>query len=129
MTEAPKVEQVDREAAANIWRDYIARTGEVIVERGMRSGGLDDGLPTLLAAHRLTEPERTAKAVAEAVERCAVIAEELGAGMVAKVIRGEDHPDPLAIGYLEPVRCEMGNDWFGDQDRLRAAIRDEGAGG
>ena len=65
MTEAPKVEQVDREAAANIWRDYIARTGEVIVERGMRSGGLDDGLPTLLAAHRLTEPERTAKAVVD----------------------------------------------------------------
>lgn len=42
----------DREAAADIWRDYVARVGEIIVEKQMRQGGLDDGLPTRLAEHR-----------------------------------------------------------------------------
>lgn len=50
--ESAPVEQRDRDAAADIWRDYIARTGEIIVERNMRAGGLDDGLPALLAKHR-----------------------------------------------------------------------------
>ena len=42
----------DREAAADIWRDYVARVGEIIVEKQMRQGGLDYGLPTRLAEHR-----------------------------------------------------------------------------
>lgn len=43
----------DREAAADIWRDYVARVGEIIVEKQMRQGGLDYGLPTRLAEHRI----------------------------------------------------------------------------
>lgn len=52
-----EITQADREAAANIWRDYIAKTGEIIVERNMRSGGLGDGLPAILAKHRSTSTE------------------------------------------------------------------------
>lgn len=64
------VTQADRDAAADIWRDYVARVGECIAERGMRSGGLDDGLPTLLARHRTqvsTTEERLREALREMV--------------------------------------------------------------
>ena len=30
----------DREAAADIWRDYVARVGEIIVEKQMRQAVL-----------------------------------------------------------------------------------------
>ena len=52
------VTQEDREIAADIWRDYIAKTGEVLVERHMRSGGLDDTLPSILAAYRINSIRR-----------------------------------------------------------------------
>ena len=43
----------DREAAADIWRDYVARVGEIIVkEKQMRARRSDYGLPTRLAEHR-----------------------------------------------------------------------------
>ena len=51
-TPEPIVTQADREMAADIWRDYIARIGECITEKGMREGGLDEGLPSVLARHR-----------------------------------------------------------------------------
>ena len=56
--EAVEITQADREAAADVWRDYVARTGEIIVERNMRAGGLDEGLPCAFARHRLaSQPE------------------------------------------------------------------------
>jgi hypothetical protein len=62
------VTQADRDAAADIWRDYIARVGECIAERGMRAGQLDDGLPSLLARHRLAASNSYDKAIREAVD-------------------------------------------------------------
>lgn len=60
-----EVTQGDREAAADIWRDYVARVGEVMVEKGMRAGTLDEGLPNVLARHRIAAEnaalERAAK--------------------------------------------------------------------
>lgn len=53
-----EVSQSDRDAAADVWRDYIARTGEIIVERNMRKGGLDDGIPTIFARHRIEAEQR-----------------------------------------------------------------------
>ena len=41
------VTQADRDTGADIWRDYIAKVGEVIVERQMRQGNLDGGLPAV----------------------------------------------------------------------------------
>ena len=41
----------DREAAADIWRDYVARVGEIIVEK-QQPRRSDYGLPTRLAEHR-----------------------------------------------------------------------------
>lgn len=55
----------DREAAADIWRDYVARVGEIIVEKQMRQGGLDYGLPTRLAEHRI----QSTAAMAAEIER------------------------------------------------------------
>lgn len=47
------VEQVDRDAAADIWRDYVAKIGECLAEKGIRSGGVDDGsLVQTIARHR-----------------------------------------------------------------------------
>lgn len=62
----------DREAAADIWRDYVARVGEIIVEKQMRQGGLDYGLPTRLAEHRIqstTAMSAELDALREDVER------------------------------------------------------------
>lgn len=94
-----QVTQADREAAADIWRDYVARIGEVIAENVMRSGGMDDGLPTTLARHRLSSGD--AAAVREA---CAKVAETLPMGMfnhpeaIAAAIRALPLPTGAAIG-------------------------------
>ena len=41
------------EAAANIWRDFVARPGEIIAERALREGRMDDSnLIGTLARHR-----------------------------------------------------------------------------
>lgn len=68
MTDQPTqdaiVSQRDREFAAVIWRDYVAKVGEVIVARCMRDGELDDGLPSILATYR-------AEIEAATIERCA----------------------------------------------------------
>lgn len=65
MTNPIAVSQRAREMAADIWRDYAAKVGEVIVERCMRDGGLDEGLPSILARFeaeiRADERERSAK--------------------------------------------------------------------
>ena len=50
-----EVTQADRDAAANIWQDFVARPGECIVERALRRGDMDDSpLIERLARHRLT---------------------------------------------------------------------------
>lgn len=50
------VEQVDREAAANVWRDHIAKLGECIAEKQIRAGNMMDALPLTqaFAHHRLS---------------------------------------------------------------------------
>ena len=74
MTDQPKqnaiVSQRDREIAADIWRDYVAKVGEIIAERCMREGGLDDGLPSIVATYRAEIESAT-------IELCA------GAGYIA----------------------------------------------
>lgn len=57
---ASDVSQRAREVAADIWRDYVAKVGEVIVERCMREGGLDDGLPSILARFEAESRAETA---------------------------------------------------------------------
>ena len=50
-----EVTQADRDLAANIWQDLVARPGECIVERALRRGDMDDSpLIEILARHRLT---------------------------------------------------------------------------
>lgn len=72
MTTQPKqnaiVSQRDREIAADIWRDYVAKVGEIIAERCMREGGLDDGLPSIVATYR-------AEIEAATIERCVGVAD------------------------------------------------------
>lgn len=62
MSENPvAVTQADRDAAGDIWRDFVARTGECITEKAIRSGGIDDGaLVQAFARHRLAGLEREA---------------------------------------------------------------------
>ena len=59
------VSQEAREAAADIWRDYVAKIGECMAEKSIRSGAQDDTLivqAIALIAERATLAER---------ERCA----------------------------------------------------------
>jgi hypothetical protein len=57
------VTQADRDAAADIWRDYVAKVGEVIAERSIREGKMDFGLPSILAKHRLAHAKEQAAGV------------------------------------------------------------------
>ena len=89
MTEAPKVEQVDREAAFNLFQ-AVNGGNNPLLRNNYLSGFFDNTNEVIaFARHRelatLTEPERTAKAVAEAVER------------VARKICAADNRDPDAI--------------------------------
>ena len=82
MTETPKVEQIDRDVVLTIY--------------GLVRRELDDQAYLVAAAHRSPEPERTAKAVAEAVaaqrERCARIADKCAdhEGPFADYFQGRD---------------------------------------
>lgn len=65
------VTDADREAAADMWRDYVAKPGECIVERQMRSGEMDDFSSLIHAfSHHRTTAEKSGydRAIAE-VER------------------------------------------------------------
>jgi len=86
-----EVSQSDRDAAADVWRDYIARTGEIIVERNMRKGGLDDGIPTIFARHRIEAEQRGRLA---GMEEAAVRFDRvvMGKGVVA-------HPSFVSLGW------------------------------
>jgi len=81
----------DREAAADIWRDYVARVGEIIVEKQMRQGGLDYGLPTRLAEHRI---QSTAAMSAE-IERLK--------GMAGKICDGCG-----SVEHIDTLRAKPG---------------------
>ena len=79
MTEAPKVEQVDREAAFNLFQ-AVNGGNNPLLRSNYLSGFFDNTNEVIaFARHRelatLTEPERTAKAVAEAVETLIYISE------------------------------------------------------
>lgn len=68
MTDELLVTQEDREAAADVWRDYIAKVGEVMVEKGIRDGSLDHGsLVQAFARHRIAQAKADAARI-EALE-------------------------------------------------------------
>jgi hypothetical protein len=96
MTEATsEVTQTDRDVAADIWRDYVARIGEVIVERNMRAGGLDDGLPAILARHRCTTEAR----IEELAEAARAIEPYLDAIICYASTMDEHEPNRLAHNF------------------------------
>ena len=49
------IKQTDRDAAADMWRDYVAKPGECIVERQMRSGEMDEYSSMIQAFARHSE--------------------------------------------------------------------------
>ena len=50
------VTQADRDSAAYIWANYVARTGEVMAERAIREGASDDTMIVqAFARHRLSQ--------------------------------------------------------------------------
>lgn len=69
MIEETEVAQADRELAADIWRDYVAKIGEVMVEKAIRKGTMDSSLPTLLARHRLASSPPADVKLREAIMR------------------------------------------------------------
>ena len=93
MTNPIAVSQRAREMAADIWRDYVAKVGEVIVERCMRDGGLDEGLPSILARFE-------AEIRADERERAAKVADAF-AGYIGDQA---SHPQPLPIDTNEGWR-------------------------
>lgn len=74
-SEQLEVSQADRDAAANIWRDYVARVGECIAEKAIREGASDcTMIVQAFARHRQATEARMAAAVEAERERCARIA-------------------------------------------------------
>lgn len=70
MTQHSEIEQCDRDAAADIWRDYVAKIGECMVERQMRSGEMDEfsSLIHTVARHRIAAHNAAIEAAAAEVE-------------------------------------------------------------
>lgn len=61
-----EVTQTDREAAANVWRDYVAKIGEVMAEKAIRNGGNDDtNIVQAFATHRHTSTAASEARIAE----------------------------------------------------------------
>jgi hypothetical protein len=71
MTTNTPVSQESREAAADLWRDYVARLGECMTENAIRQRKLDECLmvQAIAAAEqrgRLAERERCARIASDA---------------------------------------------------------------
>lgn len=88
------VTEADRQTAANIWRDYVSKIGECMVERVMLEGKLDDGLPTILAQHRIAAIEATGVVELRELFKLAVDLE------AALVITGEHNPQSNVSNFM-----------------------------
>jgi len=71
-----EVTKEDREAAANVWRDYVAKIGEVMAEKAIRNGGNDDtNIVQAFATHRHTSTAASEARIAELEGALAFIAD------------------------------------------------------
>ena len=59
--EVNEVTQADRDAAADIWKNYIARVGEIMAEKAIREGASDDTMIVqAFARHRTAASQASA---------------------------------------------------------------------
>lgn len=110
----------DREAAADIWRDYVARVGEIIVEKQMRQGGLDYGLPTRLAEHRVQSTTAMAAEIvrlkAEAFYEGLERAWDLARGTNADLCKTPDAAYRTIVQRLRD-ECNKARTYLGQQEQ------------
>jgi hypothetical protein len=126
MTDPLAVTQADRDAAADYWRDFVAKPGECIAENQMRAGHLDF-MPSVqaFARHRI-----------EATRLTPPVAEEGLVSALCCMVRFLDRaagegicfvgPDELAADDLcMHLAGELGTEWHTArhiEDALRAAL-------
>jgi len=95
--------QADRDRAADTWRDYVAKLGECIVERAMRSGNMDDSsFAQAFASHRTqstaalaAENERLRGLLTAAAQETVALRVMLGAGCDAN---NDEHHEIIGTG-------------------------------
>jgi hypothetical protein len=69
-----EVTQEDREAAADVWRDYVAKIGEIMVESAIRRGSQDDALLVqVFASHRIAAREAALDEAAGIARECMLL--------------------------------------------------------
>ena len=104
MADPVPVLQEDREAAADVWRDFVAKIGECMAEKALRAGQMDDSLLVLaFARHRQS-------GVAEGLRQAAVIA--------------EDTPSPWdGDDIARHAHCVEAGNWSNGCDAAATAIR------
>jgi hypothetical protein len=103
-----EVIQADREIAADIWRDFVARAGECIAENAIRSGGMDDGaLVQAFAAHRIAGQADLASEV-QRLHSLAKANNDL-ARRYAEQIQSLRRAAVLALEFIEEIQDEEGH--------------------
>jgi hypothetical protein len=96
MTSNPEVTPEDREAAADYWRDFVAKVGECIVENSIRRGDMDGQESVLRFARHRTQAEAKSKV------EIAVLVEALGKLVEDNLLRGP-FDEPLGESEQSPL--------------------------
>ena len=87
------VTQADRDVAADLWRDFVARPGECIVENCLRRAEMDDsGLIHSIARHRTNTTTELVEAL-----RDFCISAECAAGCVEDVTEDDAYSEILSF--------------------------------
>lgn len=122
-SEQLEVSQADRDAAANIWRDYVARVGECIAEKAIREGASDcTMIVQAFARHRQATEARMAAAVEAERERCARIVERRAEARFNE--HGTREWDTNAT-YYQGDMAEIYEALDEEADEIAAAIRSQ----
>jgi hypothetical protein len=93
--------QADREVAADIWRDYVAKVGECMAENAIRKGGPSDQsmIVQRVARHRIAS-EAQVKVLREVLERAKAIIDDTPEQNMANV-------DEALIGVQDAALTEL----------------------
>lgn len=108
-SEQLEVSQADRDAAANIWRDYVARVGECIAEKAIREGASDcTMIVQAFARHRQATEARMSAAV-EALEAVLPFtrAEELAEAAQVRLRKSDRNPVHKAVTKARQALAEI----------------------
>jgi hypothetical protein len=116
------VVQADRDEAADVWRDFVARPGECIVENNLRNGSMDEvsDLVQAFARHRIATETKSAETIRDLVDALVDDPNWIAAGVPDEAIEAGEQAWEKARHDLENYVSGETSDW--DEGMIVAAI-------